>query len=206
MLKSVLHIHPSCSPISGFPLIHSCKYCSKMLCYSLSHLNQLCIENTFNDILDRQFVIKMSLFMLLNLSLSSCVCDRLHSLRSRILLNILLMILNIGDFLRWCWLFCVTGCCYDFANGLKAARVVKLMFRTVLWGIITYVWTTCILCAAGVISNPCAFGYFVEGARTQPHWKMGDRDTGGFSGEGGWVGGLMMFMSFALDYEATHTL
>ena len=51
-----------------------------------------------------------------------------------------------------------------FANGLKTARVVKLIFHTVLSG-------------------------GQEHTRKHTHWNMEDGDTGGLGGRGGWVGG-----------------
>ena len=84
------------------------------------------------------------------------------------------------------WLSCKTRV-YVFANGLKTARVVKLSLDTFLMGVIAYVWTTCVVCAVGVIRTPCVFCNCLK-VHTHTHWKIEDGDTGGFGGRGGWVG------------------
>ena len=63
--------------------------------------------------------------------------------------------------------------------GLKTARVVKLIFHTVLWG--------------------------GKNTHKHTHWNMEDGDTGGgVRGEGGLGGGLVMFMLCAFSL-GSHT-
>ena len=64
------------------------------------------------------------------------------------------------------------------ANGLKTARVVKLIFHTVLWG----------------------------GKNTHKHtrWNIEAGDTGGLGGRGGWVGGSDVHVVCIVIKEATH--
>ena len=90
------------------------------------------------------------------------------------------------------------------ASGLKAARVVKLIVHTVLWGVQPYVWTTCVVCATGVISDPCVFYYFLK-VCTHSHtlWKMGV--GGGFWGEGGLGGALKTFHVQCVMKPQRHT-